>query len=175
MGAGSKVYDSFLKRGSPSSWNVDKCIGTFCPNFFRHPLLDFWNHLPIDEVKLVIYKNQTSVVNIVFDGQSSTLENWFSLGKLKSSPWPDIPQSPVYMFSMAGFLGIRRFYIASEHSGCDTDRGWLTVIESYQRCTWQIFPNYPRIVYSEGNSRITWFDGYAEGDSMAIFIRLKSN
>ncbi|CAI9742304.1 Hypothetical predicted protein [Octopus vulgaris] len=48
-GAGSKVYNSFLNIGLPSTWNVDKCNGTFCPNFFRHPILDFWNNLPIDE------------------------------------------------------------------------------------------------------------------------------
>ncbi|CAI9742307.1 Hypothetical predicted protein [Octopus vulgaris] len=48
-GAGSKVYNSFLNIGLPSTWNVDKCNGAFCPNFFRHPFLDFWNNLPIDE------------------------------------------------------------------------------------------------------------------------------
>ncbi|XP_036356013.1 uncharacterized protein LOC118761915 [Octopus sinensis] len=57
-GAGSKVYNSFLNIGCPSLWEVDKCRGTFCPNFFRHPLLDFWNYLPIDEVKLVISKTK---------------------------------------------------------------------------------------------------------------------
>ncbi|XP_014781252.1 uncharacterized protein LOC106876989 [Octopus bimaculoides] len=50
VGAGSKVYDSFINKGSTSTWKVDECIGTFCPNFFRHPILDFWNYLPIDEV-----------------------------------------------------------------------------------------------------------------------------
>ncbi|XP_036370992.1 uncharacterized protein LOC115226727 [Octopus sinensis] len=50
MGANSLIYNSFLNIGSPSTWNVDKCSGIYCPNFFRHPILDIWNHLPIEQI-----------------------------------------------------------------------------------------------------------------------------
>ncbi|XP_036370991.1 uncharacterized protein LOC118768482 [Octopus sinensis] len=47
MGANSLIYNSILNIGSPSTWNVDKCNGIHCPNFFRHPILDIWKSLPI--------------------------------------------------------------------------------------------------------------------------------
>ncbi|XP_036371251.1 uncharacterized protein LOC118768581 [Octopus sinensis] len=99
-GAGSKVYNSFLNIGLPSTWNVDKCNGTFCPNFFRHPFLNFWNNLPIDEVKLVIYKNKTDVVTIIFDGRNTNLQSWFSHEKLKTSPWNDLASATGVQFSI---------------------------------------------------------------------------
>ncbi|XP_036355925.1 uncharacterized protein LOC118761864, partial [Octopus sinensis] len=102
MGAGSKVYNSFMNIESPSTWNVYECNGTFCPNFFRHPILDFWTHLPIDEVKLVIYKNQTAMVSMIFDGRNSTLKSWFSYATLKSSPWNDLSSANPEFFTMEG-------------------------------------------------------------------------
>ncbi|XP_036356015.1 uncharacterized protein LOC118761917 [Octopus sinensis] len=100
MRAGSKIYNSFLNIGSPSTWKVDKCNGTFCPNFFRHPFLDFWEHLPIDEVKVVIYKNEIASVTMIFDGRNTTLKTWFSQKNLKSSPWDDLASATNLYFSM---------------------------------------------------------------------------
>ncbi|CAI9742332.1 Hypothetical predicted protein [Octopus vulgaris] len=100
MRAGSKVYNSFMNIGNTSTWNVDKCNGTFCPNFFRHPILDFWEYLPIDEVKLVLYENQTDVVTMIFDGINTTLKTWFSQENLKSSPWDDLASATKLLFSM---------------------------------------------------------------------------
>ncbi|XP_014774936.1 uncharacterized protein LOC106872447 [Octopus bimaculoides] len=172
MGAGSKVYDSFANKGSPSSWNVEKCIGTFCPNFFRHPILDVWSHLPIDEAKLVIYENQTAVVNMVFDGRNTTLESWFSLETLKSSPWPDLHQQPVNIFSLFG-AAIRRFYVSSEYGGCVGDWGWMLIAEARHMCYYEQLSSYPQLLYSKRNSRTLWDSNQGKGDSIAIFIRLK--
>ncbi|CAI9742364.1 Hypothetical predicted protein [Octopus vulgaris] len=82
-GAGSDVYNSFLNIGDRASWKVDDCIGFYCPNFFRHSILDVWQQIPIHEVKLVLYKNQNAVVTMVFNGRDTTLENWFSPKNLK--------------------------------------------------------------------------------------------
>ncbi|XP_036356011.1 uncharacterized protein LOC118761913 [Octopus sinensis] len=105
MGAGSKVMYSYWNYGDPSTWNVDKCNSSFCPNFFRHPLFDFWDNLPIDEVKLVIYKNQTAVVTMIFDGQNSKLSNWFIYENLKSSPWIDLSSAKPDIFRLSGGYG----------------------------------------------------------------------
>ncbi|XP_014776404.2 uncharacterized protein LOC106873528 [Octopus bimaculoides] len=101
-GTGSDVRNSFLGYGTPSSWNVDKCKDNICPNFFRHPLLDTWDSLQIDEVKLVLYKNQTPVLNMVFNGRNTTRKNWFSFENLKSSPWNDLNQGMAEVFSING-------------------------------------------------------------------------
>ncbi|XP_036355610.1 uncharacterized protein LOC118761633 [Octopus sinensis] len=100
MGAGSKVYESFMNIGSPSTWEVEKCVDTFCPNFFRNPILDFWSDLPIEEVKLVLYENQTDVVTMIFDGRNTTLKTWFSQENLKSSPWDDLASATKLRFSV---------------------------------------------------------------------------
>ncbi|XP_036371246.1 uncharacterized protein LOC118768579 isoform X1 [Octopus sinensis] len=172
MRAGSKVYDSFMNIELPSTWNVDKCNGTFCPNFFRHPILDFWRHLPIDEVKLVIYKNKTDVVTIIFDGRNTTLQSWFSHEKLKNSPWNDLASATGVQLSIEGFGHVRRFYITL-HGFCEGDRGWLTINEGPLDCQYEKSDHYPSIRYSDTKSKVIWNNSYALADSMAIFIRLR--
>ncbi|XP_036371081.1 uncharacterized protein LOC118768521 [Octopus sinensis] len=175
MGANSLIYDSILKKGHPSTWNVDKCVGSYCPNFFRHPLLDIWNELQIDEVKLVLYKNQSAVVTMVFDGRNTSLESWFTQEKLKSSPWSDLASDATNCFSIVGIDNKRRFYVSHWHEGCPKDLGWLTINEAFLTCDWEKSNYFPKILYSDTTSKIKWEDGYGVADSMAIFIRLRQN
>ncbi|CAI9742321.1 Hypothetical predicted protein [Octopus vulgaris] len=171
MGLGSKVYESFLNEGIPSTWNVSECIGAVCPNLFRHPFLDLWDHLSIDEVKLVVYKNQTAVVNMVFDGRNTSIESWFSREKLKSSPWSDVFSASVNLFAMEGFHGRRRFYMSSLHNDCGGDSGWFMVVQS-SYCPFEEILPAPVIFYSPENLQVIWNDNSETADSMAIFIRL---
>ncbi|XP_014789264.1 uncharacterized protein LOC106882933 [Octopus bimaculoides] len=172
MGAGSKVYNSFMNIESPSTWNVDKCIGTFCPNFCRRPILDFWNYLPIDEVKLVIYEKQTAVVTMIFDGRNTTLKTWFSQRNLKSSPWVDLASATSLLFSVEGVFGIRSFYIG-KFKTCSKIGGWLIVDEIPPFCSFRYKGHSPSIRYSNTNLEFVWKNGYPLADSMAIFIRLR--
>ncbi|XP_036354841.1 uncharacterized protein LOC118761211 [Octopus sinensis] len=174
MQAGSKVYQSFMNIGSPSTWNVETCNGAYCPNFFRHPILDAWSHLPIDEAKLVIYENQTAVVDIVFDGRNTTLESWFSLETLKSSPWSDLHQNPVNLISVIG-ASVRRFYMSSQYGGCTGDWAWMLIVEARSICYYEKLSSYPQLYYSKRNTRTTWSNAQGKGDSIAVFIRLKPN
>ncbi|XP_052833430.1 uncharacterized protein LOC128251094 [Octopus bimaculoides] len=172
VGANSIIYNSFLKIGSPSIWNVDKCNGIYCPNFFRHPLLDIWNHLPIEQVKLVLYKNQADIVTMVFDGRNTTLQSWFSLNNLKSSPWTDLIPEKNRHFSVAGNGNTRRFYVSQARSSCSYHRGWLIIIGDFKGCNWEKSDYYPKIIYSKTNLSTKWHDEYGVADSMAIFIQL---
>ncbi|XP_036371042.1 uncharacterized protein LOC118768508 [Octopus sinensis] len=172
-GANSSIYNSFLNIGSPSTWNVDKCSGIYCPNFFRHPILDIWNHLPIEQVKLVLYKNHADIVTMAFDGRNTTLQSWFSLNNLKSSPWTDLIPENNHHFSVAGVGNLRGFYVAEARGSCLTHRGWLVMMDGFQGgCGWEQSDHYPTILYSETNLSTMWHDGYGEADSMAIFIQL---
>ncbi|XP_036355513.1 uncharacterized protein LOC118761572 [Octopus sinensis] len=170
--AGSKLYDSFLNVGSPSTWNVDKCSGTFCPNFFRHPILDIWNLLPIDEVKMVLYENQKAVVNMVFDGRNSTITDWFSINKLKSSPWNDLTPNNVDTFR---FKGINRFFHIGSSTNCNDNRGWLSILQFKGGCLYTHVQHFPVFSYSNRDSEIFWKNGYGEADTLNILIRLGSN
>ncbi|XP_036355772.1 uncharacterized protein LOC118761735 [Octopus sinensis] len=172
MRAGSKVYNSFMNIGNTSTWNVDKCNGTFCPNFFRHPILDFWEYLPIDEVKLVLYENQTDVVTMIFDGINTTLKTWFSQENLKSSPWDDLASATKLLFSMEITKGKRSFYI-NKNLKCTKASGWLAIDEVPPSCRFGYKDHSPSIRYSDTKMKVVWNHGYALADSMAIFIRLR--
>ncbi|XP_014789069.1 uncharacterized protein LOC106882800 isoform X2 [Octopus bimaculoides] len=174
VGAGSKVYDSFINRGSTSTWKVDECIGTFCPNFFRHPILDFWNYLPIDEVKLVIFKNQSDAVTMTFNGRNTSLESWFSRENLRSSPWNDLASATGPIFSLEGRWSKRRVYIGKEpYYNCSLAHGWLLVVETQLQCDLDIKDHYPAILYSDKKSNVTWSKGFGLADSFAVFIHLR--
>uniref|UniRef100_A0A0L8GAV6 Uncharacterized protein n=1 Tax=Octopus bimaculoides TaxID=37653 RepID=A0A0L8GAV6_OCTBM len=40
---------------------------------------------------------------MIFDGQNTNRETWFSHEKLKSSPWNDLSSTTPYIFSLRGF------------------------------------------------------------------------
>ncbi|GAB1598386.1 hypothetical protein Ahia01_000115700 [Argonauta hians] len=173
MGAGSLIYESLINQGKPSDWKVEKCNDSFCPNFFRHPIMDMWQDLPIEEVKLVIYKNQTAVVNMEFDGRGSTIDNWFSIKRLNSSPWVDLLPDGFTHFAIGGYEFKRRFYVM-KGAGCDLDAGWLA-IPSRAYCSWEKGDRYPHILYSAKNTKSVWIKEQKDGDSLAIFIQMKNN
>ncbi|CAI9720849.1 Hypothetical predicted protein [Octopus vulgaris] len=128
---------------------------------------------PITEVKLVIYKNQTAVVNMVFDGQNTNRETWFSHEKLKSSPWNDLSSATPKFFSLQGLKGNRHFYIENRN-GCSKDNGWLVINDGPHYCPYENGPRYPLIRYSGTKSKVTWIKGYSIGDTVTVFIRLKT-
>ncbi|XP_036360298.1 uncharacterized protein LOC118764136 [Octopus sinensis] len=171
-GANSSIYNSFLNIGSPSTWNVDKCSGIYRPNFFRHPILDIWNHLPIEQVKLVLYKNHADIVTMVFDGRNTTLQSWFSLNNLKSSPWTDLIPENNHYFSVAGVENLRRFYVAQARGGCLTHRGWLAMMDGFHGCGWEQSDHYPTILYSETKLSTMWHDAAATTKVPLFFSEL---
>ncbi|CAI9742329.1 Hypothetical predicted protein [Octopus vulgaris] len=124
-----------------------------------------------NKVKLVVYKNQTAVANIVFDGRNTNIESWFSHEKLKSSHWPDLTQPNEASFSIGQNWG-RRFYVWSYEESCETDMGWIAIIQM-SWCDWEKNLPLPTILYSGKSSTTTFNEGLEIGDSMAIFIRLK--
>ncbi|CAI9742324.1 Hypothetical predicted protein [Octopus vulgaris] len=139
--------------------------------FYRYANMEFHDFRIGLEVKLVVYKNQTAVVNMVFDGRNTSIESWFSREKLKSSPWSDVFSASVNLFSMEGFHGRRRFYMSSLHNECGGDSGWFMVVQS-SYCPFEEILPAPVIFYSPENLQVIWNDNSETADSMAIFIRL---
>ncbi|XP_014785741.1 uncharacterized protein LOC106880369 [Octopus bimaculoides] len=108
---------------------------------------------------------------MVFDGRNTTLESWFSLGKLRSSPWCDLPQSTIRFFTIRLHTG-RRFYVSSSDISCERVTGWFAVVQT-SPCVWERLLQLPALIYSGEDSKINWNNGFETADSMAIFIRLK--
>ncbi|GAB1607099.1 hypothetical protein Ahia01_000992700 [Argonauta hians] len=164
MSTGAKVLNSFLNKYQPSSWNVLDCryheVETVCPNYFRHPILEAWDQIPIAEVKFEIYKAGSVAAYVIFDGSNSTIKNWFSQSRIKSSSWSDLTKSSARNLTMES--SPYPFHIFSRANDCPTYSGWMAVLTS-QDCSWNRLDFYPGIIYSKAD--------YA--DAMAIYIRLK--
>ena len=42
------------------------------------------------QVKFSLIKNNTEVVNMIFDGQGTNSSDWFSMSRVLESPWKDV-------------------------------------------------------------------------------------
>ncbi|GAB1608789.1 uncharacterized protein LOC115226398 [Argonauta hians] len=167
MGTDSMVEQAFLKSGNPSEWKV-----TGNPGFFRHPLIDIWHQLPIEEVKLVLYKDEKPVVTMVFDGRYSTMKSWFTLDRVKISPWNDLLRNSNAEFLMDG--GLWQFEIVYKDGSCQKQGWMIAVLKNW--CSWDVSSHYPHIVYSAKQGAALWpSDTVSHADAMAIFLRLGNN
>ncbi len=116
---------------------------------------------------------------MIFDGQGSDQMNWFSPGRLISSPWTDLPGGIQFdsgaegiHFSIEGYERIRIFYINYSHGGCyPSGRTMVTT----NTCPWEkpIRTGSSKFLYSALKTRATWGREGQMGDAdvMAVFIK----
>ncbi|CAI9742318.1 Hypothetical predicted protein [Octopus vulgaris] len=129
-----------------------------CAFYALNSQSEFFTYNDVSRVKLVISKNQTNVVTMIFNGRNTTIESWFSHKNLKSSPWNDLASATELEFSIKGHKFNRRFYITI-HGNCDGDRGWLTINEGPLDCQYENSEYYPLIRYSDTKSKVVWNNG----------------
>ncbi|GAB1600165.1 hypothetical protein Ahia01_000294000, partial [Argonauta hians] len=122
------------------------------------------------------YKEHKPVVTMVFDGHDSTLNSWFSLPRLKSSPWKDLKSntSRVQFHIREYWNDYNMFSIRIDHHGCSKDFGWLIIVNKKPFCKSAISTHYPHIIYSANQTATVWVKEKARADSMAVFIRLRN-
>ena len=150
------------------------------PGDFRNDdVLSSWNGSAIKQVKLdVIGFSDELVASLVFDGNGTDKENWFSVEKLINSSWADLTkESLTQKFSIKGVRAQHlRWAILdiSENStndlDCSVDLVWLTAIRSkHYPCDKQAIgiktgnQNRVFIVYSKGRNGTLW-----EGGELAL-------
>ncbi|XP_036360871.1 uncharacterized protein LOC118764338 [Octopus sinensis] len=155
----------------PNAEYIRNCYKNLGSDFFRSPLLDSWNQLPLNQVKLVIYKNNKAVVTMIFNGKNSTLGSVFSINRVVSSPWNDLtPATTSLMFGLNVWQP-RKFYFANVHYSCTSDTGWLFVSQSHL-CSYDSALVFPKILYSKTTSSTNWNTEYETGDYLALYINL---
>ncbi|CAC5400543.1 Fibropellin-3,Delta-like protein 4,Adhesive plaque matrix protein 2,Protein jagged-1b,Delta and Notch-like epidermal growth factor-related receptor,Sushi, von Willebrand factor type A, EGF and pentraxin domain-containing protein 1,Neurogenic locus notch homolog protein 1,Delta-like protein D [Mytilus coruscus] len=133
----------------------------------RSSIIDNWNQLGIDKVKVELFTNGKLDLALYFDGNLSTSYNWFSLERLHSSSFSDLTQtSTVNFFSMDGDQTVdRHFYISSNYDGCPGDLFWMVVIDTadanYRPCAYDKLPGkeYPYILYAPDQHKTTLNNG----------------
>ncbi|GAB1611080.1 hypothetical protein Ahia01_001395000, partial [Argonauta hians] len=124
-------------------------------------------------VKLVLTKNQVDVVTMVFDGRETNITSWFSVARLKSSPWEDMNSSITAEFFVTG--GFWDFSAYVKWTGCDNFFGWMMVVYT-NLCSWDINSTHPLLFYSNESTKLFWKNSTGENaDSLSVFIRREGN
>ncbi|XP_041367824.1 uncharacterized protein LOC121382312 [Gigantopelta aegis] len=140
---------------------------------YRSHWLDVWGSTSILQVRLVLYKNGIEVVSLLFDGNGSTKDDWFSKPRLISSPWSDLTGVSPAVFSVSGQI-MRKFYISTSASYFDChDNKWLLVLSTQANmCTFEKYDG-PQFLYSTGTTSSDFENGgYGLAETMAIFIKI---
>ncbi|XP_071177358.1 fibropellin-3-like isoform X2 [Mytilus edulis] len=145
----------------------------------RSSIIDNWNQLGIDKVKVELVTNGKLDLALYFDGNVSTSYNWFSLERLRPSSFNDLTQTTtVNFFSMNGDQTVdRHFYISSPYVSCLGDLFWMVVIDTadanYRPCDYDKLPGkeYPYILYAPNQHKTTLNNGtYGVAEKMVISI-----
>ncbi|KAI8510962.1 hypothetical protein Bbelb_118780 [Branchiostoma belcheri] len=163
-GTGQTVYDA---------WSA----GPDAPvRHFRCPVVEHWESLNIERVKVVLESNSTGNVELIFDGTNTDKFTWFSKSRLLSSPWNDINTEPQNYFSIVGAPQYKRsFYINRNWGGCPNDAGWLAVFDAGPQglCEFERAPEdqlpYIRFSKTSGYANLNG-DDIATADRMVISI-----
>ena len=89
------------------------------------------------QVRFIFWQNARPVVDIIFNGQGSTIENWFQRDKvMKIITGPNVIRSTTYNYwSFMGHvrhgLHLRHFFINFSYAGCGNDWGLLAVMDRF--------------------------------------------
>ncbi|XP_035689590.1 von Willebrand factor D and EGF domain-containing protein-like [Branchiostoma floridae] len=163
-GTGQDVYDAWT-AGAGADIKHDK-----------HPMVEQWGSLDIDEVKMV-FESSVQEIELVFNGQNTNKNNWFTKNRLRTSPWNDIKSESTNYFSIEGHSDLkRRFFINRQYNTCDRDMGWLLVAEEGQSapCSWErtSASQLPYIRVSNAGRAVNWNNdnGFTTADRMVIYI-----
>ncbi|KAI8490241.1 hypothetical protein Bbelb_319790 [Branchiostoma belcheri] len=145
---------------------------------YKSPLVEEWETLGVQLVKVSLYKQGTEMLNLIFDGRNSDKLNWFSKRRLISSPWTDLKTETTNYFSIPGEVGLsapRSFYINRNYGGCPADNGWLVVVEGSTACEWETRDRrVPHILFSRRSTYVNWTTGgddVGTADVMVVSIK----
>ncbi|XP_070568449.1 uncharacterized protein [Ptychodera flava] len=141
--------------------------------------MDHWEAIGVTEVKVAVYSDGQEKASLIFNGIGSDKENWFSIDRLRASPWGDLMDAKLengkdgQYFSVAGDNGINRhFFINNNYGGCGNDAGWLVVVDDGSTvCNWSEYADKPYVMYAS-DSKVTYESGNAQfADFIAVFIK----
>ncbi|XP_067684476.1 uncharacterized protein [Haliotis asinina] len=148
-----------------------------CDRQYRTRHLETWDHWGVSQVLLGLYKDGDTIGNVTFDCNGCSVTSWFERSHVIASSWNDLmaPETTTNLFSIEGH-GNRHFVINEIYLTCDTDQGWLTVIDHHQSvgCPWEEHTtSFPYILVSAEETSTNWTYGNpVAADVMAIMVKL---
>ncbi|CAL1535285.1 unnamed protein product [Lymnaea stagnalis] len=148
-------------------------------HYGNNTILDNWSN--VNQVAFIVYKNNTEVRRVVFDGRGTTNMNWFSQDRIETASWTDLKTETANVFSIDGWTYEkefhhlrRRFFMNHAYDGCPGDFGWFVVLDkgTFSDCPWEDYPVYPVFKYSTGDRYTNWTIGNVDvADVFAVFVR----
>ncbi|KAL5007023.1 hypothetical protein ScPMuIL_015829 [Solemya velum] len=177
QGNGESVFDAWKTESDNVKAFSEGCDKVYVhpgKHHFRSSLIDEWELLGIEQVKVELYKNKKIATYIVFNGTDSNMFNWFHQSRILTSSWSDLTVGATYnKFSIEGDM-TRRFFINKQYGGCPNDLGWMSLLDPGKGhgCDWDTQDSYPAFLHSTDNTAVNWHLGtYDRADIMAIFIK----
>ncbi|KAK7102772.1 uncharacterized protein [Littorina saxatilis] len=178
---GQSVWDTWHHDGRHDDTNeMQACLlpvsSAACTAHFRSYVMDRWTN--IDQVRIRLYRTDSVVAEMTFDGQGSTRISWLDISRLLTSSWTDMTSSsPHNCFSLTGLDWVyRRFYLSKFEAGCENDTGWLTVADThptpsvYGQCPWDYSQPLPALLYSPLSTAVRWQWEAAVADFMVVHV-----
>ena len=117
--------------------------------------------LLFQQAKVVLYEAGVAKKELAFDASGTDKLNWFSVGKLTSSPWTDVTTEPRNYFTIMGDYhadgsGYRSFFINRSYAGCPSDLGWMVTTQN-NWCSWDNNSAYKnKVLYSSLSTYTNW-------------------
>ncbi|XP_052072341.1 uncharacterized protein LOC127710496 [Mytilus californianus] len=143
------------------------------------PNINKWQSGSIDQVRLRLWKKDSIVVEMTFNGTNTDKFNWFAPSRLLASTYQDMMDvnANFSFFKAKGYAGTninRRFYInKSNYKGCAADAGWMFVKDvGTSHCLYDKYKKYPYFLYATNNHSGVWQTNgdYDMADMMSIEV-----
>ncbi|XP_071145288.1 uncharacterized protein [Mytilus edulis] len=140
-GGKGSVYNLYTDENSSVQEQRTKEISSSTvKRHYKSDLINYWEHLNIEKVKVSINKDGAEREYFIFNGTKSSKTDWFSRKRLLNTSYQDL-NSTIHTnyFQINGDQqNKRRFFINKYYAGCQYDSGWLVVLDMNARrsCTW---------------------------------------
>ncbi|WAR04188.1 hypothetical protein MAR_019557 [Mya arenaria] len=172
-GNGQSVYDAWTNGTSTISVKPVDITRANSSHYMRKNLRSNWERYNIKYVKMAVYKDNREAAYVIFNGEGSTADDWFSPNNVVDSSWVDLMSSETHnFFSILGADDgrvLRRFFINTLYRGCPGDIGHFAVIEEGV-CSFDKHARFPQFIYSNQNGADFWQNRFAVVDYFCIFI-----
>eukprot|EP00058_Branchiostoma_floridae_P009069 XP_002594557.1 hypothetical protein BRAFLDRAFT_77525 [Branchiostoma floridae] len=140
------------------------------PYRYKSSIIDNWEQYSIQEVKVVLYKDNEEVLVLRFDAEGTNKSDWYSQDRLIESPFIDL--SPDKKANGFSFQGQRDGKIArTMFIDGGVDHGWFVVIDKPDNAPWAKKAAVPHFLYSTTDQCVNWNDAadVGQADVLAIF------
>ncbi|XP_015763561.1 PREDICTED: uncharacterized protein LOC107342573 [Acropora digitifera] len=142
---------------------------------------EFFPEFNPSKAKIVLYQNDKSQKELLFNAKSADAATWFWHSKLTTSSWSDLDDTRFNEVDSKSFFSIRNgwygknLFIISKKElvECGSNEGWLRVLEEGEGCANSLQRDTSGIYFSKKTTATLWSEaeGVGEADVLAVFLQ----